>query len=63
MTFDEWFDSKQGIPYMTTYMFAKDAWDASKQLEREECAKICEKDGLGAKYQGDVYASAIRSKE
>ena len=29
--------------------------------ERERCALVCEKEGLGAKHQGDVYAHAIRS--
>ena len=29
--------------------------------ERERCAQVCEKEGLGAKHQGDVYAHAIRS--
>ena len=26
----------------------------------EEAAKVCETDGIGVKYQGDVYAIAIR---
>ena len=33
--------------------------------EREACAKVCEegwKEGLGAKYQGDVFAEAIRAR-
>jgi len=30
--------------------------------EREACAKACETDGIGAKYQGDVYAQAIRAR-
>jgi hypothetical protein len=30
--------------------------------EREACAKLCETDGIGAKYQGDVYAQAIRAR-
>jgi hypothetical protein len=30
--------------------------------EREACAKVCETDGIGAKYQGDVYAEAIRAR-
>ena len=36
-----------------------------KQLilaEREACAKVCETEGIGAKYQGDVYAEAIRAR-
>lgn len=30
--------------------------------EREACAQVCETEGLGAKYQGDVYAAAIRAR-
>ena len=30
--------------------------------EREACALVCETDGIGAKYQGDVYAEAIRAR-
>ena len=30
--------------------------------EREACAKVCETEGIGAKYQGDVYAAAIRAR-
>ncbi len=33
--------------------------------EREVCAKVCEsgwKSGVGAKYQGDVFAAAIRAR-
>jgi len=41
MTFDDWFMSKQGTPYDSMYMFAKDAWIASA----EQCALICEKRG------------------
>jgi len=32
------------------------------EKEREACAKVCETDGIGAKYQGDVYAEAIRAR-
>jgi len=30
--------------------------------ERQACAKLCETGGIGAKYQGDVYAEAIRAR-
>lgn len=33
--------------------------------EREACAKVCEegwKEGIGAKYQGNVFAAAIRAR-
>lgn len=30
--------------------------------EREACARVCETEGIGAKYQGDVYAVAIRAR-
>ena len=33
--------------------------------EREACVKLCEegwKEGFGAKYQGDVFAEAIRAR-
>ena len=33
-----------------------------REDEREACAKICEAEGIGAKYQGDVYATAIRAR-
>jgi len=29
MTFQEWFQSKQGEPYDSMFMFAKDAWEAA----------------------------------
>lgn len=44
MTFDEWFLSKQGGPYDSMYVFARDAWIASQEVEREACAKVCEKE-------------------
>ena len=31
MTFDEWFQSKQGEPYDSMYVFAKDAWNAARK--------------------------------
>lgn len=31
MTFDEWFQSKQGEPYDSMYVFAKDAWAAARK--------------------------------
>lgn len=34
MTFDEWFQSKQGQPYYSYYDFAKDAWYESQEVER-----------------------------
>lgn len=42
MTFDEWFLSKQGEPYDSMYVFARDAWNAALSAEREECAKVCD---------------------
>jgi hypothetical protein len=30
--------------------------------EREACAKLCQTEGIGTKYQGDVYAEAIRAR-
>ena len=68
MTFDQWFDSKQGTPYNSMYVFAKEAWYASIQIEREECAVICENqsDWNGGQdyYISGCYdsAKAIRSK-
>lgn len=46
MTFDEWFLSKQGEPYDSMYVFARDAWIASQGVEREACAKVCEKEAV-----------------
>jgi hypothetical protein len=51
----EWCWAGVGKPLQ---MFAKLV--AAKQ--REACAKVCETDGIGAKYQGDVYAKAIRAR-
>lgn len=31
MTFNEWFKSKQGEPYDSMYVFARDAWMAAKE--------------------------------
>lgn len=36
--------------------------DLIRADEREACAKVCETEGIGAKYQGDVYAAAIRAR-
>lgn len=44
MTFDEWFQSKQGEPYDSMYVFARDAWNAALGQQREECALMCEKE-------------------
>ena len=46
------------IPKRFLEIFAKMVADK----EREACAKVCETDGIGAKYQGDVYAQAIRAR-
>lgn len=40
MTFDEWFQSKQGEPYDSMYAFANDAWNAAIAGEREACAQV-----------------------
>ena len=37
-------------------------FEATVADEREACAKVCETEGIGAKYQGDVYAAAIRAR-
>jgi len=42
--------------------FAKLVAAKAAAKEREACAKVCETDGIGAKYQGDVYAQAIRAR-
>ena len=42
-TFDEWFSSKQGEAYDSMYCFARDAWKAAQEVEREECANVCER--------------------
>lgn len=31
--FDDWFRSKQGEPYDSMYVFARDAWNASQAAE------------------------------
>jgi len=53
MNFDEWFRSKQGLSYDSMFLFARDAWDAAKAVEREECAKICEENCAGYSYGRD----------
>ena len=40
----------------------EDEIKAAVLAEREACAAICETPGLGAKFQGDVYANAIRAR-
>ena len=40
--FMEWFQSKQGQPYDSMFMFAKDPWADATAQEREACAKVCE---------------------
>lgn len=40
----------------------RDAWLAASAIEREACAEVCETEGIGTKYQGDVYAAAIRAR-
>lgn len=45
-TFDEWFSSKQGEAYDSMYCFARDAWKAAQEVEREACAKVCEKEAV-----------------
>lgn len=47
MTFDEWFQSKQGEAYASMYAFAKDAWEIAINIEREECAKVCDELAVG----------------
>lgn len=42
MTFDDWFRSKQGEPYDSMYVFARDAWHAATADEREACARAAE---------------------
>ena len=37
MTFNEWFQSKQGEPYDSMYLFARDAWAAAREAA---CAEI-----------------------
>ena len=41
------------------------AYEEGQKAEREACAKVCDegwKEGIGAKYQGDVFAEAIRAR-
>lgn len=41
MNFEQWFMSKQGMPYDSMRVFAQDAWDAAVEAERERiCAAI-----------------------
>lgn len=37
VTFDEWFISKQGEAYDSMYCFARDAWEAAQDVDREAC--------------------------
>jgi len=51
---------REGVPAFINALKAFEAFVRAD--EREECAKVCETEGLGAKYQGDVYAIAIRER-
>ena len=66
MTFDEWFQSKQGEAYESMYAFAKAAWKAATLAEREECAKLCESRYMGDNNREDMEArrcaTAIRAR-
>ena len=42
MNFEQWFMSKQGMPYDSMRVFAQDAWNAAVEAEREACAKVCD---------------------
>lgn len=40
MTYEEWFSSKQGEPYDSMYVFAKDAWQACYASRDDEVAEF-----------------------
>lgn len=40
MTYEEWFSSKQGEPYDSMYVFAKDAWQACYASHDDEVAEF-----------------------
>lgn len=53
---------------LNIYSFTSEALEKLMEVARadtlEEAAKVCEqgwKEGIGAKYQGDVFAAAIRA--
>ena len=50
------------VPEQATLEFIEALADLIRADEREACAKVCETEGIGAKYQGDVYAAAIRAR-
>jgi len=58
MTFDEWFQSKQGEPYDSMYVFARDAWTAATAAEREACARIAD-DAAENDCDLSAYADAV----
>jgi hypothetical protein len=66
MTFEDWYEDN--VKYMNLADFKlwlHEAFDAGATHEREACAKVCEegwKEGIGAKYQGDVFAEAIKAR-
>ena len=37
MTFEDWYLNKQGGYYDSMYLFARDAWQAAQEAERERC--------------------------
>lgn len=56
MTFDEWFNSKQGEPYDSMYVFAKDAWaacSASRDAELSKCRNKAIEDCARMAAQGE----------
>ena len=56
----------QSIEAARTAMTAAPLWHEMHRAAREECAELCEtawRKGLGAQYQGDVFAAAIRAME
>ena len=60
MKYEDWWNAEHpefiGI---SAHDLARAAWDAAKEIEREECAKVCE---TWAAAHGDYFAAAIRAR-
>jgi len=52
MTFKKWFESKQGEPYDSMFLFAKDAWEASESRMKEDALRYR---WLRARIPGSTY--------
>lgn len=62
MTYDEWFRSKQGVPYEGAYVFAQDAWTYQGDTIAELRAELEESDALREKLAKLLAETAVALK-